>query len=184
MRRRASGSRPEWLGRAASAVALTLAAAALVPALLMAFPGTAHSDVEMTPTHGPQVHGSLEDVTKGLMCTCGCNLTVAACRAAMTCEVAAKMQAVAADLLDKGLDKKAILASFVADYGERVLASPTKKGFNLTAWVLPFAGLAGGALMVGVALRRWRPRVAPVEAPPPVDAAYVAEIEEEIRKGL
>ncbi len=38
------------------------------------------------------------------------------------------------------------------EFGEEVLAAPTKSGFNLVAWLLPLAGLL--AAIVGVTLAR------------------------------
>jgi cytochrome c-type biogenesis protein CcmH len=50
----------------------------------------------------------------------------------------------------------------VAEYGESILAAPPARGFGLLAWVLPIAGLALGALVLGVLARRWsRGRDAP-----------------------
>ena len=128
----------------------------------------------------------LDSVARQLMCTCGCNLTVAACEGTMTCEIAARMRKEASDKLAGGMTSKEILASFAADRGEQVLAAPTKKGFNLTAWILPFVALAAGVLVVVVALVRWRTRPAvapafPIDDTPP-DSAYLARVEEEVAR--
>lgn len=48
-----------------------------------------------------------------------------------------------------------IKAQLVDDFGERILAAPPRKGFNLLAWLLPVAGLAVGALAVAAAAWRW-----------------------------
>lgn len=39
--------------------------------------------------------------------------------------------------VNDGLTKDEILEHYVAKYGERILASPTPKGFNLFAWIVP-----------------------------------------------
>ena len=53
-------------------------------------------------------------------------------------------------MLESGLTVDQIVQQQVEKYGETVLSAPTKNGFNLTAWVIPF-----GALMIGgVGLRR------------------------------
>jgi hypothetical protein len=64
-----------------------------------------------------------------------------------------------------------------------VLSAPvTTDWFNLSAWVMPFIALAGGAAAVVFALKRYR-SPAPIEGQPSVDPAkYEGEIEEELRK--
>jgi cytochrome c-type biogenesis protein CcmH len=63
-----------------------------------------------------------------------------------------------------GDTKSQIEARLVASFGQSVLAEPSKKGFNLLAWVLPFAGIGAGALVLGALAWRWsrtRPRGEP-----------------------
>jgi cytochrome c-type biogenesis protein CcmH/NrfF len=43
----------------------------------------------------------------------------------------------------------------VADFGEQILAAPPKHGFDLLAWLLPLAGIVGGAAALGVGAWRW-----------------------------
>ena len=53
-------------------------------------------------------------------------------------------------MLESGLTVDQIVRQQVEKYGETILSAPSKKGFNLTAWVIPF-----GAIMIGgVGLRR------------------------------
>jgi hypothetical protein len=42
----------------------------------------------------------------------------------------------------------------VDEFGERILASPPREGFNLLAWWLPIAAVVAGA--VALALLTWR----------------------------
>jgi cytochrome c-type biogenesis protein CcmH len=44
---------------------------------------------------------------------------------------------------------------FVAELGPQVLAVPGRSGFDLFAWLLPFAAIVCGAAAVGVAARAW-----------------------------
>ena len=60
-----------------------------------------------------------------------------------------------ADLLGEGKGLEEILNVMALRHGDTVLAAPTKRGFNLTAWVLPFVALGSGALLVTGLLRRW-----------------------------
>lgn len=57
-----------------------------------------------------------------------------------------------------GWTKEQIKGYFVKLYGEEVLAAPSKRGFYLLAWIVPFAALAVGALVVFLVVRIWRRR--------------------------
>lgn len=125
----------------------------------------------------------VDAVLKQLMCRCGCNLTVYACERSMVCEVASGMRGVAEERLGRGMTIDAVLVSFVDDYGEVVLAAPTKRGFNLTAWVLPFVALAVGLVIVIVAVRSWRSGGSDEEEQlPATDDPYVTAIEDELSR--
>jgi cytochrome c-type biogenesis protein CcmH len=85
-----------------------------------------------------------------------------------------------------------IKAQLVDDFGERILAAPPRRGFNLLAWVLPIAGLLVGAVAVGIAAWRWsRARdvdAEPVTGPPsangraPVDGELERRLDEELAR--
>ena len=62
------------------------------------------------------------------------------------------------EMLSAGKSEEQILDFYVAEYGERVLASPRARGFNILAYVLPWAGLAAGIAVLVLALRRWLSR--------------------------
>lgn len=141
--------------------------------------------------HAPseiKVSAGLKQVLQGLLCQCGCNLDAYQCQQTMTCNVSTDMWNQAEELVDRqGKTPDEALAMFATDYGEYVLASPTKKGFNLTAWYLPFVVLAVGAVALGFALRGWRPRGAGTPATPEleaprVDQRYLDQIERELRE--
>ena len=76
---------------------------------------------------------SSKDIQKELMCQCGCTMIVDVC----DCETANQIRTKITELMDQGQGKTQIVAYFVGQYGEKMLASPTKKGFNLVAWILP-----------------------------------------------
>ena len=48
-----------------------------------------------------------------------------------------------------GDTKSEIKAKLVDQFGPTVLAVPPRKGFDWLAWLLPLAGLAAGAVLVG-----------------------------------
>jgi cytochrome c-type biogenesis protein CcmH len=68
-----------------------------------------------------------------------------------------------------GDTKSQIKSKLVAQFGEGVLAEPPKHGFGLLAWILPLAGIIGGAVVVALLAWRWSrwrgPPVAPAGAP-------------------
>jgi len=65
------------------------------------------------------------------------------------------MTALIGQKLSQGEPPDKIMQYFVARYGEQVLASPSKQGFNLTAWLLPLAALLVGIGVIYAALKQW-----------------------------
>src|SRR5262252_2215185 len=60
--------------------------------------------------------------------------------------------------LANGESKEQILQYFVDISGEAILAAPPKKGFALTAWLLPLFVVVNGAGLIVVLTRRWAQR--------------------------
>jgi len=54
-----------------------------------------------------------------------------------------------------GMTDQQVMDEFVAKYGATVLAAPTTKGFDLVAWVAPFAVFAAALLGTILLIRRW-----------------------------
>ncbi len=71
------------------------------------------------------------------------------------CGFQEQMVALIKQKLAQGQSEAEIIQFFVAEYGEQVLASPPKRGFNLVAWVLPFAAILGGGGIIYMALKKW-----------------------------
>ena len=129
---------------------------------------------------------TLSELAKEFICQCGCTLVLDSCTHA-ECHSKTQMTALLQQKIDEGLPPAEITALFVRQYGEQVLASPPKKGFNLTAWLLPFAAILAGAALVYIMLRKWvrqgnRPRPG-AAAPPPAetDDPYARRLERELR---
>ena len=81
-----------------------------------------------------------------------------------------------------GDTKSEIKRKLVDDFGEQVLASPPKRGFNLLAWVLPpVLVVAAGAILAVLAVRWSRRRDPPTPAPPP-DPALDRRIDDELAR--
>jgi cytochrome c-type biogenesis protein CcmH len=89
-------------------------------------------------------------------------------------------------LVAQGKGDNEILDSFVAQYGEKILASPRARGFNAIVYVLPLLVFLVAAGAVTVLLIRWRRRpvseVSPATAVPgaPIDEALRTRLEEEL----
>ncbi|MFQ6113980.1 MAG: cytochrome c-type biogenesis protein CcmH [bacterium] len=103
----------------------------------------------------PPAQITVSEIKKSLVCLCECNMTVEACQGAMACDSAEKLTAEATQYVEQGLNKKAIFAAFIGKYGEHILAAPTKKGFNLTAWILPFAAIFIAGFGIVRVVQRW-----------------------------
>lgn len=59
-------------------------------------------------------------------------------------------------MIQAGMTEDQILNAYVAQHGQTVLAAPPARGFNLTAWLIPFAGFLVGATALAVYLKRQR----------------------------
>ena len=69
--------------------------------------------------------------------------------------VADQIRAFVRERIAAGDTKSEIKDKLVAEFGESVLAAPPREGFNLLAWVLPFAALGVGIVFVGLVAWRW-----------------------------
>jgi cytochrome c-type biogenesis protein CcmH/NrfF len=57
--------------------------------------------------------------------------------------------------INASLTDKQILDSFATKYGATVLAAPTMQGFNLVAWIAPFAVFAAALFGTILLVRHW-----------------------------
>ncbi|MFH1003288.1 MAG: cytochrome c-type biogenesis protein CcmH, partial [Chloroflexota bacterium] len=78
-----------------------------------------------------------------------------------------------------------ITALMVARYGEQVLSAPPKRGFNLTAWILPFVAILLGGVVVYSALVAWvrrgqRQRASELVVAETTDEKYQHRLEDEL----
>jgi cytochrome c-type biogenesis protein CcmH len=104
--------------------------------------------------------------------------------------MAEEMRAEIEAKLDAGISPEEIIQDFVAMYGETVLSAPTKRGFNLTAWVIPFGAIAGGLALLSLIVRgfakRGRERSLELEAEYPEEELeqFSEKIDEELKEYL
>lgn len=93
-------------------------------------------------------------VASQFMCTCGCGQDHYACDMA-GCKNTESFKADLVEMMEKGMDKDEIREYYVKALGEEILTSPEKKGFSLTAWVMPFAALGGAGTGIFFVIRKW-----------------------------
>jgi cytochrome c-type biogenesis protein CcmH len=116
----------------------------------------------------------LPDVEDEVMCiVCGTLL------AESEAPQADRERALIRKLIAQGDDKDQIKDALEAEYGQRVLATPSGHGFDLLAWIVPGVGilLVGGGLVFAALRLRRRDHDGPPPQPDldPADAARLRE---------
>jgi cytochrome c-type biogenesis protein CcmH len=101
------------------------------------------------PAAAQEPQASLPDIEDEVMCTiCGTLL------AESQSPQADRERALIRRLIAEGRDKDQIKDALVAEYGPRVLATPSGHGFDLLAWLFPVVGIALAAAALLVRARR------------------------------
>jgi cytochrome c-type biogenesis protein CcmH len=114
-------------------------------------------------------------VTAELRCVVCQNLSVADSPS----EMARQMRAIVRERLEAGETPREVVQYFVDRYGEWILLSPRRSGFNLLVWTAPLAAVVVGLAIVAVRLRRWTRRPTSSGTAPPVDPAMRERIRRE-----
>jgi cytochrome c-type biogenesis protein CcmH len=98
--------------------------------------------------------------------------------------IAQQMKSFIRQRIAAGDTKSEIKDKLVALFGERVLAEPPKKGFDLLAWVLPIGGILVGGLALGWAAWQWsRTRgAAPGPDSRPLDPELERRLDDELTR--
>ncbi len=128
-------------------------------------------------------HGGalLKDLENALMCQCDdkCGKVLINC----TCDTSDETRRRLVKRLESGLTVEQIIQAYVDKYGETVLSAPTKTGFNLTAWVTPFAALVVGGFGVRKVIRSWTRKDDEDDDPPPGNpSGYSSRLQNELDK--
>jgi cytochrome c-type biogenesis protein CcmH len=147
-------------GLFAAATGARVAAAQGEPAQSLTGPMdvSAHRPVRLPSRPGAQPQLEVAGVRKlelGLKCQCTCSLDVHTCRTTdKSCPVSPAMHADVMSLVNGGYSAGEIAEAFVDVYGERVRMAPRAQGFNLVAYIAPFAALVAGGLFVAAWVAR------------------------------
>jgi len=91
----------------------------------------------------------------------------------------AKLEAEITEMVNSGKTKAEIMEYYEQQYGERILAIPAPKGFNLLAWLAPiFMGLAAfGVIFIYVKANSASKKV----MPPAKEVLHEDQIERELK---
>ena len=96
-------------------------------------------------------------------------------------ETAHQMRGVIRERLAAGETPEQVKAYFVEKYGVWILLAPPRQGFSLLVWIIPYAGLLAGLVVVFVVIRRWSRRAPTASVTPrPVDEATRQRIQREM----
>lgn len=112
------------------------------------------------------------DLSHRMMCTCGCAQLLGECNH-VGCTESGRERSELSAAIAAGDSDKQILSSFAAKYGATVLAAPSTHGFDLVAWIAPFAVFGAALLGTILLVRRWsigRAQLAAQPANPEIDA--------------
>ena len=128
---------------------------------------------------------TVSGISDQLICQCGCMSVLSNCLH-KECHSRETITTMITQQIDRGQSEEQIIQLLVTQYGEQVLASPPKKGFNLMAWLLPFAAIIAGGGVIWVALRTWVRRGARVPADVSTaasasDTEYESRLENELK---
>src|SRR5437870_11336400 len=155
-----------------SRVAIILFAALL----LLGAPADPASAQPAKPVSDDVVH----EVAAQLRCVVCQNLSVADSPS----EMASQMRAIIRERLAADESPTEVQRYFVDRYGEWILLSPPRRGFNLLVWLLPIAAVVVGLATEGAVVWRWTHRRRGVRPPPvTVDAAMSERIRRELESG-
>lgn len=101
-------------------------------------------------------------------------------------EACEQWRGVIRDKLSEGWTEEQIKNYFVAQYGDRVLAEPPRRGFNWLIYVVPPAVFAAGVYLLYQGFLSWR-KLEEEPAAPEAEfeqgaEEYLSRVEEELRK--
>lgn len=121
---------------------------------------------------------TVSEVAREVRCpTCNTPLDVS------NAPVAQDMKQYIAERIDAGWDKQRIIDGLVDEFGDEVLATPPKSGFDLIAWIVPGLVVLAGLASIPFLARAWarRSRAAPEDVPAP-SPEEARRLDEELKR--
>src|SRR4029453_10388912 len=94
-----------------------------------------------------------------------------------------QMRAIIRERLAAGESPDEVQRYFVQRYGEWILLSPPRRGFNLPVWLLPLVFVIAGFAVVAILVRQWPRRPRGAAEPVAVDPAMSERIRREVERG-
>jgi cytochrome c-type biogenesis protein CcmH len=95
--------------------------------------------------------------------------------------VAQRMKAFIRERIAAGDTEDEIKDALVAEFGTGVLATPSKRGFGLLAWLVPLGAVVVAGIVVAVLVRSWSRRRPPPDAQP-LDPELDRRVDEELAR--
>jgi cytochrome c-type biogenesis protein CcmH len=139
------------------------------------FVAAALSLFSLSSAAGAETRASLPDIEDEVMCTiCGTLLE------GSQSPQADRERALIRKLIDEGQTKDQIKDALVAEYGTRVLATPSGHGFDLAAWLVPGLLIAVAVAVLIVGAVRLAGRSGPRNGPPPLDPSDSARLDRDL----
>lgn len=137
------------------------------------------------PAQAAVPDAQVKDVAKELACLCGTcpRRPLHEC----ICGTADAHRATIRKALEAGQTKDMIIAGFIQQFGKETLSTPPAEGFNLLAWIMPFAVLILGGGIVRAVIRNWsrtRPPAftTPPESENPSNDPYLTRLEQDLKE--
>jgi cytochrome c-type biogenesis protein CcmH len=128
--------------------------------------------------------GSLEEQTLRLAAELRCPVCQNLSVADSPSEMATQMREVIHEKLKNGESPEQIRSYFVSRYGEWILLSPARQGFNWLAWLLPFVAILGGLGIIILTIRRSirRGHTSNTEQLRSTDPRYASRLDAELKE--
>jgi cytochrome c-type biogenesis protein CcmF len=125
------------------------------------------------------------ELANEVMCTCGgCHLPAGSC-GMMNCHGKEEQLAKVHDLVSQGMDRDAVLATFVRDAGgQHILSRPLDEGAHKLLWLLPYTLAGVAAIALALVARRWsseRREHSGAPAMAGVDPSLQQQLDDELR---
>lgn len=162
-----------------------LTLAAVIALALIAVPAALAQDGQPPVPDDEVTYDEVNAIAKELYCPVCENVPLDVCET----QACADWRDEIRTMLAEGRSEQDIFDYFSGRYGQRVLATPQREGFDLLVWLLPPLGVLAGAVVLIAALRRMAPGALDAQAEPAaavtyddLDPEYVARLERELQE--